>query len=190
MSNYTISNILHTLVFISDSIFIGLKILVPIIFILEILNIKYTKPNLNILILTINLIMLSASLLFLTSISINTLLTIKSGNSDELNFMISIATGSHWFQFVIPVLLYGLLPNILWIKNFRKSIYIPFFIVICWFASYFIIHYLSENNFSLFPNSGDHSPFPLMEYLKKSGIFLSLFIVYYQLLKSMKIKNQ
>ena len=104
--------------------------------------------------------------------------------------MISVATGSHWFQFVIPFIVFGLLPNILWIKNFRKSMYAPLFIVICWFASYFIIHYLSENNFSLFPKSVDHSPFPLMEYLKKSGIFLSPLIVYYQFIKSMKIKIQ
>ncbi len=187
MSNYTISNILHTFIFISDSIFIGLKILVPLIFILEILNIKYTKPNLNILILTINLIMLSASILFLTSISINTLLTIKSGNSDELNFMISVATGSHWFQFVIPIILFGLLPNILWIKNFRKSIYIPFFIVICWFASYFIIHYLSDRDFTLFSAFFNHSPFPYMEYLKKIIIFILLFIICFRLIK---LRNQ
>ena len=134
--------------------------------------------------------MLSAAILFLTSISVNTLLTIKSGNSDELNFMISVATGSHWFQFVIPVILYGLLPNVLWIKSFRKSIYIPLFIVISWFASYFIINYFSENNSSLFPKSVDHSPFPLMEYLKKSGVFISLLIVYYHFVKSMKMKIQ
>lgn len=187
MSNYIVSNILHFIAFLSDGIFIGLKFTVPIVLLLKVLNVDFKKPDLTNLIISLNLLLLSGAVLFLIILILNTGLTLYSGNEDDRSFIFSLITGPHWFQFSIPVLIYGLLPNILWMKKFQYSIYSSGVIILIWFVSYFLVDFLTHNNtFSKNLLSIDNL-FLDSEYSRKFLVFIALtFIIYSIIIKRRK----
>jgi len=171
MNIHFIFEFIHALAFLADSIFVGLKFFVPVIFILIIFKINFGKLNFDSLVTAANFLLLIGGMLFLITIICNTLYAWNSGNEFERDFIISTATGPNWFQIGIPFLVYGLLPQLMWIGKLRKTIYSSFVIVVLWFGSYFLVDYLSHGTV--------HMNFPVAEYYQKALLFLGLIVVLY-----------
>lgn len=171
MSIPSIFTILQTIGYLADSIFIGLKFIVPVIFLLVIFKVKSGKVNFVSLVLAANLLLLIGGILFLLTIISNTLHAWFSENEFEREMIISMITGPNWFQIVIPVFTYGLLPQTMWIGKLRSTIYSSFIIVMLWFGSYFLVDYLSHGSINI--------NFPSSEYSKKAVLFIALLTVFY-----------
>jgi hypothetical protein len=178
MSSYALPDVLHAMVFLSDSIFTGLKIFVPVLFALQLFRSHRLSVNFDSAIIASNTLILSSGFFFLCSIISNTTMAWTSGNESERNLIISFVTGPHWYQFIIPVFNYGILPNFMWFKKFRKSIALSFSIVSWWLLSSYVISSLDKNN------SKTHiylsEKFPFEEYAWKLAIFLVLFLIVYR----------
>jgi hypothetical protein len=143
MNNISISQVLHVLNFLSDSIFLGSRFLVPSIFVIKLLNMDPTKQILKLHTSSVNILLLTGGIFFLIPFLTNLSRMWNSGNEYERDFIIGLATGSHWFQYFIPVFNFGLLINVMWFKKFRNSIYTSLVIVGWWLISYFVVDYLT-----------------------------------------------
>lgn len=177
MNVFSLSYVMHSLAFIADSLFVGLKFAIPILFLLNILRIRINKNTFASLTKAANSLLLMGGILFFLTIAINLFVAWQSENEFELQAFISIATGAHWFQFMIPIFSFAFLPNILWIKRLRKSINASFLLVICWYLSKFMVDYLTlaeEINPSHHSSLGK---IPMTEYFEKSIVFAILFTV-------------
>jgi hypothetical protein len=170
MNSY--ATVLHSLLFVSDSIFEGLKILFPLIFLFKLFP-WYKNFKLPCIVLSANILLLSGSILFLIVITFNFFMTQYSGNESEKEFFISIITGPHWFQFVIPLINFAILPEILWIKKIRNSFFPSFIVIIWWHIWDFIMH------------SKMHQ-FSTVELAEKAGLFVILCAAVYFLVKRKK----
>ncbi|MBK5285794.1 MAG: hypothetical protein JJE25_10365 [Bacteroidia bacterium] len=171
MSDHFFFEFIHALAYFSDSIFVGLKIFVPVIFLLHILKIHFGKVKFDSIVSTVNLLLLFGGILFLVTIISNTWRTWNSENDFEREMIVSIVTGPQWFQVIIPVFSYGLLPHVMWIRKFRNSIYSSFIIVIFWILKYFFIAYLS--------NITAHLKFSINEYWEKAVLFMVILAAFY-----------
>jgi hypothetical protein len=163
--------LLYDILHLADSIFIGLKIFVPLIFLLWLFKFSFRKLNFEVLVLSLNLLLLVAGILFLLTIGINTCLAWFSGNEFERQIIISIATGPTWFQFMLPIFVYGILTQAMWIAKFRQTVFSSVIIVIAWFSSYFITAWLSLVKIRF--------DFLTAEYGVKAGVFTALLAVFY-----------
>ncbi len=127
-----ISEVSHGLISYSDSIFFGLKIWIPIVFVLYLWKSISAHLLMPIWIKSSNFLLLLAGTLFMMSILLNVFFAWLTQNEDERNMMLHYVTGSNWYQIFIPVFIYGILPGILWINYLRNSIYASFNIVLVW----------------------------------------------------------
>ncbi len=186
MSNSTISFLLGLFSYLSDSIFLGAKILVPLMLIVKILKPGLKSPDQKILTTTINTLILTGGILFLGAISINLLATLRTGSSDEFNFMLSMVTGSQWYKFMIPFICFGILPNVFWIKKMRVSFYIALYMVILWYAAFFLLDYLSGSERGFAMSMESESGIRIKEYAGKFLLFVALAAVSYKSLKGKK----
>jgi len=139
MIRYYVSQTVHALVYVSDSIFIGLKVVVPLFFIAWIINLFLKKIELKLFVSSLQWLMICAGILFLLAISSNTFLAWYSGNEDEKEMIISFATGPHWYQFFTPLFNYAILPIILWLRFMRRNIYALFVIVLLWYVTTYVV---------------------------------------------------
>jgi hypothetical protein len=107
--------------------------IVPLIFLLTILtrNKVYSTAS-----VTLNTLVLLGSICFLTVIITNTTTIYFSGNEEEKNFVGGMFTGSQAHELWIPLLNFGLLPQLLWIRNFYSRIYFLFGLVAWWYISW------------------------------------------------------
>lgn len=179
MNSYSLPSILQVLLFLSDSIFLGSKFWVPAIFLINIFNTRLPHLNLSCLTISANVLLLTGGVLFLAAMAINTGKAWYSGNESERDFVIILVTGSHGFQFVIPIINYALLPNLMWFKNLRKSIHASFVLVICWHLSFFLIKFLSGRSEQPYVNHASHAEFPWAEYSGKAAAFVILLTLSY-----------
>ena len=99
----------------------------------------------------------------------------------ERNFIISLATGPNWFQFFLPIFNLGFLPNLMWFKNLRRTIYTSFVIVTWWHLSFYLIRYLTIRKMS-HPSHDSHTDFLTAEYFEKGFIFSVLLLIIYLIL--------
>ncbi len=143
MNYYQLSLIFHSLISASDVIFSGLKVIVPIIFLLNFYRTHYTRIEWPVLIVSLNLSMLTGGVFFLSAFIGDTVSTLVREGVAGLDFMLSIATGVHGYQLILPLFVYAVLPQILWFRKIRNSVYSSFLIVISWWLSYYIISYLN-----------------------------------------------
>ncbi|MBL0105475.1 MAG: hypothetical protein IPP51_17840 [Bacteroidetes bacterium] len=179
MSNYSISLILHVLVYLTDAIFVGSKIVVPIIFLVKVLNVKITRPEISTLLRAVNSLILFSGVLFLIVMITNFLIVLRSGNEDEFGFMMSQITGSHWFQFVLPVIGYGILPQVFWAKKIRSSHWVALFIVLSWFMLAYAVDIMTGADKASTSLSNAGSTTPWLEYAGKGALYLSLLSLEY-----------
>jgi molybdopterin-containing oxidoreductase family membrane subunit len=157
--------------FLADSIFVGLKIFVPVLLVLQVFNLGFRNLNFRTLALSLNILLLISGILFLLTIGVNACFAWFSGNEFEKEIIISVATGPTWFQFMIPFFIYGVVPHFLWIPKFRRTIYSTGIIVVMWFAAYFITAWLShvKSSFNILT----------IEYVEKAALFILMLVVSY-----------
>ena len=88
-------------------------------------------------------------------------------------------TGSHWFQFVLPVIGYGVLPQVFWAKKIRSSHWAALFIVLSWFMLAYAVDLMTGADKASTSLSNAGSTTPWLEYAGKGALYLSLLILEY-----------
>ena len=166
----------------ADSIFTGLKIVVPFVFIFKIFNFNLIQLYIDALIVAINKMMLCGAVLFLIAMGANYYHAVNSGNPMERDFMIGLLTGPHWFQLIIPVIMYALLPQVMWIRKLVNNIYSSMAIVASWFISFYLIRYFSYKDDPSLSSNNDHSRYPIVFSNEKMIVFSCLLILFYLVL--------
>lgn len=150
MNIFSIPSLIRLMIYFSDSLFIGLKVMIPILFVLVVIKINFKKFDINGVIKTANMLLLLAATLFLLPMAVNIFTAWYSENEFEREMIITILTGPNWYQVVIPILTYGILPQLLWIKKLRSTIYSSFNIIILSFIGTLLVNYLSTTTHGLF----------------------------------------
>lgn len=182
MNSSFLISLFHWFNYIADSLFTGLKIFGPLVFLFKLFDVSIKYPDFNLLIKAMNTLMLTGAIMFMTGIIANYYMMSHSENPMDKEFMVNLITGPHWFQLAIPVLLYGVLPNMFWIKKLRNSINTAMILVVSWFAGFYLIDYLSfkdENN--IFQHERPLR-FPIDLSVEKSIVFVTLLILFYLIL--------
>lgn len=171
-----ISEFISILVFVTDSFFIGLKVLVPVLFILVTINLQNKWKQLPVMIKIANKMLLFSGVLFLCTMIFTAGRAWLSDNEAERDIILSFINGPHWYQFFMPIFNYALLPMLLWFKFLRKGINTAFNIVMLWFITYFLVDYINHRDPSM---SGFRNETDVMEYVYKAIVFLMAFMVFY-----------
>jgi hypothetical protein len=179
MNAFFISAVLPALVFVSDSIFSGLKILVPVVFLLRIFKIKLRQPDLGSLIISANYLLLVGGILFTITILSTAFRTWFYSDGFERSALVDTLSGPNGFQFILPVLNYVLLPNVMWIKKLRRNFNSSFVIVLIWIVSYFLVDYFTHTREYILSSSAHHAAIRLDQQLEKAAVFISLLFLFY-----------
>jgi hypothetical protein len=98
MINYSFFEFIHALAYLSDSIFVGLKIFIPVIFLSGIFKIHFGKLKFYSLVTAANFLLLIGGILFLLTIISNTLHAWYSENEFEREMIISMTTDQTGFS--------------------------------------------------------------------------------------------
>ena len=172
--------LIPALIYLSDAVFSGLKVLVPILLVWKILRFRIKKPDLEILINRICFLVLLGGIVFLTPACLNAWASLSSGVEGEMDFFIILLTGSQWYKFLIPALVYGILPQLMWFRRFR-TVYAAAILVFTWIFSGLLIEYLSPEKTFILSSSVKPPTVPLTDYLKKGILFIFLLLTSYGL---------
>jgi hypothetical protein len=122
---------------ICDYLFTGLKFLIPVLFILRIEKLRLRFLNAQALVTAFNITLLIAASTSLISYFIYSYQAYHSGTEQQQYAIINRATGPYWFSFWIPVLIYTLLPHLVWFKKTRNSVKITY----TWFSLAFTLSF-------------------------------------------------
>jgi len=123
----------------TDPIFLALKIIIPVFFIIRVFKVSLWRLDMPVLINALNYTLLLAGSFCLVEILFETLWSMRSGVGSPLllsvagNFATSVepgwhttiinrATGPYWFGFWLPVVINVLLPQLIWFKKVRKDV--------------------------------------------------------------------
>lgn len=166
--------ILRTLLFTSDAIFSGLKIAVPLLFTLHLFGFYRSRPVMQNLITGANVLLLMGGVMFSLAMIISISNTWLNGDEFGKSAMIDMISGPKWFQFVLPVLVFGLLPHAMWVFKFRHSVQASMGIVMAWFLSYFTIVYFSYPPKNIFSFPIERLDFSVTDFYKKMVLFICL----------------
>lgn len=175
-------------IYFSELLFSGLKFLVPIMFLIKIFQRTTSRINFRIIALSLNLWILVGGTLFLISILLDLFNAAFSEDQDKWLFMLGMITGHHWFQFIIPLFGYAILPQILWFKKLRQTIFSSILIVVAWFASYYLVIYLTKMEGSMVTIADLSIPELLNDYGMKIIAVAFLVIVTYWIFFRKKFK--
>ncbi|HTD39847.1 MAG TPA: hypothetical protein VK671_04445 [Mucilaginibacter sp.] len=119
---------------IVDATFKGSVILVLFLLLIRLFKIYIHAIDKQLIIQAVSYTLLFGSLiyigLFLRSICGNILF----GNKDERSSMVSYMFGKYWFAPWFYIFMYALLPQILWVKKFNRSIISVTVVVLIWGA--------------------------------------------------------
>lgn len=171
--NYTIS---HYVVLLADSIFAGLKIAVPLFFIINVLAYEKWKSTIDVGVKSIVRLMILGGLLFIYTIVSNVFVAWSSGNEAERDMMIAFATGPHWHQFYFPLVNYAIMPMMLWFRTSRSAIYLAISIVLVWYVTGFYSDWILNQEQSAL---GFKNKFDYQGYFIRIGLFLILFLIFF-----------
>ncbi len=165
--------LIPVLIYISDAVFSGLKVLVPVVFGLKIFHIRLVKPDLEKLVKSMCMLVLLGGLFFLTPVCLNTWTSLSSGVEGETDFFIGLVTGSQWYTFFFPAFVFGVLPQLMWFRRFR-TVYVLVVLVAAWFVSGFLMEYFSPGKTFILSSSARSPAVPLLVWLKKGVLFIIL----------------
>ena len=175
--------------YVADGIFSGIKIVVPLVLLLKIFKANTRNPDLDILINSLNILLLTGSLLFLISMLINFYRVTIADDPMERDFMMALATGQNWYQMAIPSIVYAILPNLLWFNKLRKTIYSSGLIVLCWFITFYAVEYFSYRNDDYIFKHARPIKIPVEITSEKSIVFILLLLVIYMVIHYKRKKN-
>jgi hypothetical protein len=186
MNSFSLSSFIHFPAFISGSIFLGLEFLIPLLFILEFFNVSLKQLKLSTVIISANVLLLIGGTLFLCVMTTNISMSLYHGNDFEKDFLVNAITGPHWFQFVIPVLNFALLPHLMWFKKFRSTTTVSLLLVAWWIVSNYYINYLSKKESVIHSAHDLHTGFFTIEYVEKAIIFIALLTITFTIFNGRK----
>jgi len=155
-----------------ESLFSGLKIVVPVFFLFSLTEKIYINNKYKSGVKTANQLMILGGILFLVTIISNLFVTWYFGNTDERDMMLNYTTGHGWYRIILPIISYGILPIALWHKKVRRTINFSFAIVIFWYATSLIIE--STNPATTFQDKFDWQSFFI-----KTLLFVAAFSILY-----------
>jgi hypothetical protein len=171
---------------IADAIFECTSILVPCLLILYLFKIKFSVINKPTLILAINSTLLFGSLLFISGFIIQIVSDLFS-EAEYVQYKISNQLfGNYWWAFWIEIFPGYLLPQILWVSKFRKTIISSVIIFFFWIAIFLLIKVASSP-------SGWHFEikYTAAELLEKAVIYIVIMSgMYLVLSKRMALSGQ
>jgi hypothetical protein len=136
-----IAHVIHFFFTAADFIFTGLKSWIPLLFILNLLLKNLFTGR---VIIATNNLLLTGGMLFALAFAADLLTKFNSTGNDNADFMREILSGPHWYQYVFPIIIYLVLPQVEWSRKIRSNIFISLFIVVTWIITYIIIYYLSR----------------------------------------------
>jgi len=179
VSNFSTATFLHDLVFVSDSIFLGLRFLIPLIFLLTLFKQRLQQHLLKTTIATANTLLLIGGIFFMVVLSQNTFRMLYHGDENDRTFLIHMITGPNWYQFFFPVLNFGILPVLLLIRKFRRTIHLCLAWFACWCISYFTSYVLLHQGGNIPATHSTGKGFLLNANLEKGILFTVLFLALY-----------
>ena len=153
---------------IIHSIFAGTSILVPILFVVYLFKVNLPLINQSILIRAVNCTLLLGSVLFIAGIIVETFIAYYSGSEYEQYTFTNRIVGPYWFYFWLSGIgILALLPQILWVKKFRRTIVSSIIIV----SSWCLLYLLSKIILVMQPDPGWHIEImPGFIYYVKQGV--------------------
>lgn len=143
MDSFPIWDLLRFLFRVSDIFFTGLKIWVPVLFLLFIFRVAIIRRHQSIIWGT-NILFLISGVIFTLGFLLDNILSTLSEGSEKIDFIINLLSGPHWYQYVIPVINFAVLPHLLWSSKLRQTIYTSFGIVIIWILTYYVTYALTK----------------------------------------------
>jgi len=129
------SNVIQFVVY---SIFVGTTILVPALFVANLFEFRYSSAN-KVLVQSVNRVILLGSFLFIIMIFSKVFTTLFSGAEYEQYVFSNRSARLYWFEFGMPLFNCVLLPQVLWIRKFRKTIISSTIIVAIWCLLYWFL---------------------------------------------------
>jgi len=160
------------LVYLSDSLFIGLRIAVPALFLAQVFGPSRWHERLGGLHAVAVRLLIAGGVMFLLVVSSHLFRVWYFDNEMEKAFLAAMATGPTAYQVYLPVVNYALLPVLLWFGRLRRSVYVPFLIVVCWILSWIWTGYL--NRVVAHAVTGREA-IDWLEYFGKGSLFVLLF---------------
>jgi hypothetical protein len=119
--------------FVINSIFRGSLILIPCLFVMHKFGFEIRIINKPVLIRTINGMLLFGSVIYLTLFLFVTFMSVFSLGVYEHNHYSNPDFGHYgWERWIVMIIPYGFLPQLLWIRKFRHSIICSFTIIAIW----------------------------------------------------------
>ncbi len=151
------------------------------LFRLNLLNIE--KPT---LITAVNTALLFGSTLFILKVIVGFFVSYYSGSEYEQYVVTNRYFGPFWFYLGAWPLTHGLIPQVLWLKRFRRSLLSLTIIVAIWVAIWMLNLWAQTQN-----PSGWTMRFVLsfVECLEQMAIYLVVIILLYYMLKRQKDKS-
>jgi hypothetical protein len=169
------------------SIFGGTLILAPCLFIIYLFKIRLPVINQSILVRAVNGTLLLGSVIFISTfiatIFIEMFTAFYSGREYEQYSLSNRLLGPYWWVVWLFILPGYLLPQILWVRKFQKTI-ISSVIIVCIWSALSLFVKLASNP------SGWHFElrYPVIEYLKQAIIYIVILsAIYFILSKRMAL---
>lgn len=165
---------------ISDSIFVGYKLVVPLLIIQHLFHLFPFQVSWKTLLVSVNTVYLIGSILFLGVFAQEVFIAWYSAAEYESYALLSTKGVLTYFLWGSYLLTYLLLPNLMWIKTMRQSLFVAATIVGVGFSTSMLISLLAKEN--------DSTTFDWIDSLIKISVFTSMVVCIY-LLKS-KTSNE
>lgn len=169
-----------------DSFFVGLKLFIPLLFLLYLfrhfLEVRiYDRFKMAAVWLTL----ISGILFFILVFS--NVLYLKVTNSVELEFIVGIAIGPTWYQLAGPVFSFGVLPLLFFSKKIRNHPTAIFMIATAWYIISMWVDFLTEriNGYVPIRDTSDY-----VDYVKKLTIFVIGYLITFSFIKKRERKSR
>ncbi len=168
----TFDTVHSLLVYLSDSLFVGLRIAVPALFLAWVFGPERWRDRLGGLNAVAARLLIAGGAMFLLVVSSHLFRVWYFDNETEKAFLEAMAAGPTAYQVYLPLVNYAFLPVLLWFGRLRRSMYVPFLIVVCWILSWIWTGYL--NRVVAHAVTG-HEAIDWLEYFGKGSLFVLLF---------------
>ena len=165
------SKITRSIIYVDDSVYLGLMTLIPILFVLMLIKGKqklvvYAEVSMQLARI--------ACLVFFAIVIANISFARFNNNEAERDFIISFINGPHWYQVVLPFFNYGILPLLLFIPALKRNFNVAFVIALFWIISIQWLNY-QANVFNYRP--GFEQNIQWSEFGAKISLFAGIYLL-------------
>ena len=173
--NIMLTELLRSLFGFSDILFTGLKVIVPVVFLIYAFRFEQVAPIRHKAIIALNLLLLGAGSLFTIAFVVDMI----SCNPFERELRLEILSGSNWYRLTLPIIGFAILPHLFWIRRLRRTMVSSMLLVMYWYASFLIVEY-SINGWQF----GFIKELKWMNVLRDTAITTAIWLLILRLIKS------